>query len=283
MLADKIDKPGSISLNKIATDKTGGLVKEKAQKRLASLCEELAALQELMYAASMNSLLVVMQGRDTSGKDGSTDDVGGAMNPVGIRSASFKVPTPLEAAHDFLWRIHAEAPAKGEVVFFNRSHYEDVLVTRVHDLVPKKVWEKRYDDIRAFEEMLAENGTLIVKIYLHISRDEQKERLLARESTPEKAWKLNPEDWKERAFWDQYTDAYEDAIGKCAAPRAPWYVIPADHKWFRNLALAEILVETLRPHKKGWMVKLDALEKTQRAALQQLRDAGTIESPKAKK
>ena len=277
MYATRIDKPGKIHLGKTATDAEGGLTKAEGNQRFAAMEEELSHLQELLCSSGVNGLLVVVQGRDAAGKDGTMDKVGGTMNPVGVRVASFKVPTPEEARHDFLWRVHAQTPGRGEVVFFNRSHYEDVLVARVHHLVEKAVWEKRYDDINQFEQLLAESGILIVKIYLHVSKDEQKKRLLARETTPEKSWKLNVEDWKERAYWDAYTEAYEDAIGRCATAQAPWYVVPADHKWFRDLAISEILVEALRPHKKAWLKELSAVEATQRLALEKLRAAGTIE------
>jgi PPK2 family polyphosphate:nucleotide phosphotransferase len=279
MYATKIDKPDTIKLNKVPTDADGGLKKEVANKRFAELEDELSHLQELLCSSAVNGLLVVVQGLDAAGKDGTMDKVGGTMNPVDVRVASFKVPTPEEAKHDFLWRVHAQTPGKGEVVFFNRSHYEDVLVTRVHHLVEKSVWVKRYDTIVDFERQLVDSGIIILKFYLHVSKDEQKKRLLERETTPEKAWKLNVEDWKERAYWEDYTAAYEDAIGRCAAPHAPWFIIPADHKWFRDLAIAEALVETLRPHKKAWLKELSAMETTQRAALAKLRADGTIEKP----
>ena len=281
-LAAKFEKPGSVDLGKIPTDKTGGLNKDAAAKRLETALTELASLQEIMYAAGLNGLLVVVQGRDTAGKDGTMDDVAGALNPVGIRIATFKAPTPAEAAHDFLWRVHAQTPGKGEVVFFNRSHYEDVLIARVHNLVPKPIWKERYGDINAFESLLLDNGIIVLKFCLHISIDEQKKRLLAREADPAKSWKLNPEDWKERAYWNAYTEAYEDAIGKCSSKTAPWYVVPSDHKWFRNLAIAEALVETLRPHKKSWLKQLEVITKSRREELNTLRASGQIEDPNAK-
>jgi len=217
---------------------------------------------------------VVLQGRDTSGKDGTLKAVGGVMNSVGIRIASFKVPTAEEVAHDFLWRIHSQTPRKGEVTFFNRSHYEDVLVVRVHKLVPEEVWKRRYNHINAFEELLTDSGTIVVKFYLHISKGEQEQRLLEREADASKAWKLSPGDWQEREFWSDYTRAYEDALSKCATERAPWYIVPADQKWYRNLAIAETLVETLRPYRARWEKKLAAYGEEQKAALIALRAQG---------
>jgi PPK2 family polyphosphate:nucleotide phosphotransferase len=181
------------------------------------------------------------------------------MNPQSCRVASFKVPTPLEAAHDFLWRIHSETPAHGNVAIFNRSHYEDVLVVRVHNLVPEKEWRSRYDKINAFEKLLSDANTVIVKYMLHISKDEQKKRLIEREQDPAKAWKLSTADWKERELWDAYQQAYEDAINHCSTKYAPWYVVPADHKWYRNLLLAQTLVDVLRPFRKDWERKLKAI------------------------
>jgi PPK2 family polyphosphate:nucleotide phosphotransferase len=280
MLATKIDKPDKVDLSKIPTDSKGGMDKEEGQARFAEFAEQLHDLQELLYAANQNALLVVLQGRDTSGKDGTLKAVAGAMNPVGVRIASFKVPTPEEQAHDFLWRIHKETPALGQAVFFNRSHYEDVLATRVHDLVPKKVWERRFDDINRFEELLHHSGVIVVKFYLHISKAEQEERLQAREATPEKAWKLSAGDWEERKFWGAYTEAYEDALGKCASSHAPWYVVPADHKWYRNLAIAEAVVDALKPHKNEWVKRLEQVGAEKHAALEKARAEGEIEETK---
>ena len=275
MLAHRFDKSGKINLRDIPTDSDGGMTKDEGKVRLAPLCSELEDLQELLYAAGQNGLLVVLQGRDTAGKDGTLRDVAGCMNSVGTNVASFKVPTALEASHDFLWRVHKEAPGRSQVTWFNRSHYEDVLVARVHKLVSEKVWKARYDRINEWEELLTDAGIIVVKFCLHISKDEQKARLLAREEDPAKAWKLSVGDWEERNFWDNYTDAYNDAVGKCSAPNAPWYVVPADHKWFRNLAIAEALVETLRPYRKNWEEKLAEIGKTQKAALAQMRAKDT--------
>ncbi len=267
----RLDKPNKISLKNISTRETGGYTEEEARGKMAVLAEELMHAQELLYAAADNGLLVVLQGRDTAGKDGTLKVIGGAMNPVGIRVASFKVPTPFELAHDFLWRVHQQTPARSETVFFNRSHYEDVLVVRVHNLAPEDLWKERYGHINDFEELLAESGTIVVKFFLHISKEEQEERLRAREETPEKAWKLNPGDWEERNYWDDYTRAYDDAIGKCAKKKAPWYIIPSDHKWYRNLAIAEALLDELKPFKEKWEKKLKTEGKEKKQELAKVR------------
>lgn len=202
-------------------------------------------LQYRMYAERKHALLVVLQGIDAAGKDGTIRHVMTGFNPQGCRVTPFKVPTPEEAAHDFLWRVHKAVPGLGDVAIFNRSHYEDVLIARVHKLVPKRVWARRYDDINRFERMLADSGVTIVKFFLHISKDEQRERFQARLDDTTKQWKISLADFAERKFWDDYTRAYEDALSRCSTDAAPWYVIPADKKWFRNLAVCEILVETL--------------------------------------
>ena len=181
---------------------------------------------------------------------------------------SFGVPTAEEREHDFLWRIHRHAPRLGEFAIFNRSHYEDVLVVRVHNLAPKALWKERYDHIADFEELLAEHGTLILKYFLHITRDEQEQRLLEREQSAETAWKLNPTDWKERDYWDEYTQAYEDAISKTAAKHAPWTVVPANSKWYRNLVIAESIAGALRNHRHNWEQKLERMGKAGRAELE---------------
>ncbi len=249
--AAKLDKEQKIKLGDYAPDDKSGEDKDTSAVVLAKLGEELSGLQEWLYAAQKHSVLIVLQGLDTSGKDGTIAHVMASMNPQGCDVASFKVPTPEEAAHDFLWRIHQQTPGKGMITIFNRSHYEDVLVTRVHKLVTDDVVKQRYAQINNFEQLLADNNTIILKFFLHISKDEQKERLEAREQDEEKAWKLSPGDWEERQFWDAYTEAYEDALGATATKNAPWYIVPADRKWFRNLAIATTLVETLRPYKDG--------------------------------
>jgi len=238
-------KGGKLKLPDIKTGDTGKSTEEEAKARIAERLPKIAALQERLYAEGKQSLLLVLQARDAGGKDGTVEHVFGGLNPQGVMVHSFKVPTSEELRHDFLWRIHAQAPAAGMIAVFNRSHYEDVLVTRVHGLIDKKEAEARYGHIRAFEELLASRGTRVVKVYLHISEDEQKERLQARLDDPEKRWKFNVGDLKERALWDDYTRAYQDALNATSTKAAPWYVIPADHKWFRNDLITRLLLETL--------------------------------------
>jgi len=219
--------------------------KESAEAGLAAQAGKLRDLQYLLYAEDRRAVLLCLQGLDAAGKDGTITHVLGPMNPQGTRMHAFKVPSREEAAHDFLWRAHQHAPAKGEVVIFNRSHYEDVLVARVHDLVPKSVWSKRYDQINAFERTLAEAGTHILKFYLHISAEEQLERFKQRLDDPARRWKISETDYTERALWHEYRAAYEEALSRTSTPHAPWYVIPSNHKWFRNLAVSDIVIETL--------------------------------------
>lgn len=264
---------GKVNLRDMDTKKDAGLTKEEGLAQTLALGKELDDLQELLYAAGSHSLLVVLQGRDTAGKDGTMRGLSRFVAIQGVHVASFKVPTAEELAHDFLWRIHPHAPAKGQISFFNRSHYEDVLVVRVHDLVPEKVWKKRYETINRFEEQLADANTIIVKFCLHISKEEQEERLRARETEVSKAWKLSAGDWKEREFWEEYTDAYNDALSQCSPNHAPWHVIAADRKWYRDLAVTETLVETLRPYKKQWMEKLEQIGAKSRSELEQYRQS----------
>lgn len=210
------------------------------------LVQQLENLQELLYAQHKHKVLVVLQAMDTGGKDGTIHKVFEGVNPQGVRVASFKAPTPIEVDHDYLWRIHQQTPGKGELMIFNRSHYEDVLVVRVHKLVPPEVWEARYEQINNFEKMLAQEGTLILKFFLNISRDEQKQRLRARLEDKTKTWKYNPADLQERALWDEYMRAYEDMLNKTTTDYAPWYVVPADHKWYRDWVVADSLVKALK-------------------------------------
>ena len=255
----KLVKPDSkVKLSGIDPSDTDGLNKVEAEAKLAKLGEKLRDLQELHFAAGENPLLLVLQGCDTSGKDGTIRNVMKFMNPQSTRVASFKAPTPVEQAHDFLWRIHQQTPAKGETVIFNRSHYEDVVVVRVHDLVPKDVWKKRYETINEFEEILTESGAIVLKFFLYISKDQQKERLLAREEDPRKAWKLNVGDWQERELWNDYVKAYEDALEKCSTKHAPWHIVPANEKWFRDLAVVETIHDALKPYEDDWKAKLKA-------------------------
>ena len=217
-----------------------------AQMRLEELNYELEALQELLYAEHKHNVLVVLQGMDTGGKDGTIRHVFEGVNPQGVKVASFKVPTREELDHDYLWRVHKQTPGKGEIVIFNRSHYEDVLVVRVHKLVPKEVWALRYEQINEFERLLYEEGTTILKFFLHIDLKEQKERLQARLDDPNKQWKFSLGDLEERKLWPEYSKAYEDVLNKTSTKWAPWYIVPANRKWYRNLVVASIMVDTLK-------------------------------------
>jgi len=219
--------------------------KKEGRKRAAALNRRLEELQELLYAEGEHRLLVVLQAMDTGGKDGTIRHVFDGTNPQGVKVASFKKPTPREMAHDYLWRVHPHTPGNGEIVIFNRSHYEDVLVVRVHGLVPAEVWSRRYDQINAFETRLADEGTTILKFFLHISKEEQRQRLQARLDEPTKHWKFSRSDLAERKRWDAYTEAYEAVLSKTSTRSAPWFVVPADRKWYRNLVVSEVLVDTL--------------------------------------
>ena len=219
--------------------------KAEAKERLAATVERLAEIQELLFAGRERKLLIVLQGMDTSGKDGTIRHVMRGINPQGTRVVSFRAPSEEELEHDFLWRVHAKVPAKGETVVFNRSHYEDVLIVRVHDLVPSAVWRKRYDQINDFERMLCEEGTVILKFFLHISGDEQRRRLQARVNNPKKCWKFQHSDVEERKLWKDYIRAYEDLLSKTSTDRAPWYIVPANQKWYRNHLVGSIVAETL--------------------------------------
>ncbi len=225
--------------------------KEEARKQLQDIVVRLEDAQERLFAGHERKFLVVLQGMDTSGKDGTVRHVMRGFNPQGTRVVSFRKPSDEELDHDFLWRVQAKVPARGEVAVFNRSHYEDVLVVRVHNLVPRSVWKERYDQINSFERILSENGTTIVKFFLHIGYDEQRKRLQARLDDPKKCWKFQPGDLEERKFWKDYMRAYEDALVKTSTDWAPWYIIPANQKWYRNHLVGSILVETMdRMHLK---------------------------------
>jgi len=219
--------------------------KDEAKGETERYVERLAELQEVMWAEGKHALLVVFQALDGGGKDGVIEKVMHGVNPQGCYVASFKVPTPEELAHDYLWRVHKVTPRKGYIGIFNRSHYEDVLVVRVHSLVPKPVWKPRYDQINAFEKMLAEGGTTILKFFLHISKEEQKQRFQDRLGNPKKNWKFSAGDVKEREYWDDYMRAYENALSRCSTPWAPWYIVPANRKWYRDLVVSRTIVETL--------------------------------------
>jgi PPK2 family polyphosphate:nucleotide phosphotransferase len=256
-----------VDLADISTKAPKDLDKEQSEKDLQELVAELGELEDLLYYAGKQSVLIVLQGMDTSGKDGTIRFLLDGFNGQSNRVASFKVPTPEELAHDFLWRVHQETPGKGELVIFNRSHYEDVLVVRVHDFVPREVWSKRYQHIRNFEQNLLDSNTIILKFFLHISKDEQEERLLAREQEVEKAWKLSAGDWKERQFWNDYQSAYADALSECGTKSAPWIVVPADQKWYRNLVVAQAVADALRPYKASWLASLEKVGNEAKAEL----------------
>jgi PPK2 family polyphosphate:nucleotide phosphotransferase len=243
-----------INLGEWDPDDTSGYDgdKEDGKDRLEELNDELEELQELLYAEHKHKLLVVLQALDTGGKDGTIRHVFEGVNPQGVRVASFKVPTSEELAHDYLWRVHKQIPGTGEIVIFNRSHYEDVLVVRVHKLAPEEIWSQRYEQINAFERLLAEEGTTILKFYLHINQKEQKERLQARLDEPNKRWKFSLGDLKERALWPEYQKAYEAVLNKTSTKWAPWYIVPANKKWYRNLVIASVLVDTLKDLKMSY-------------------------------
>ena len=219
--------------------------KEEGLAQVEKLNSKLEELQELLYAEHKHKVLVIFQAMDTGGKDGAIRRVFDGVNPSGVRVASFKTPTPEELDHDYLWRVHKQVPGSGEIVIFNRSHYEDVLIVRVHNIVPPEVWKDRYDQINEFERILAENRTTILKFYLHIDKDEQKERLQARLDDPTKHWKFRIADLEERKYWPEYMQAYEAVLTKTSTEYAPWYIVPANRKWFRDLVISSVLVETL--------------------------------------
>jgi len=244
-------EPGKKSkLAKRKTDDTGPFRnKQDAVEVTQKNLDRLFQLQEILYAENKRSLLIVLQGMDTSGKDGTIDHVFSGVNPQGCAVVSFKAPSAAELAHDYLWRIHIHAPSRGMLTIFNRSHYESVLVERVHEIVPESVWSRRYGHINDFERLLADEGTVILKFFLHISREEQKRRLEARLNDPDKNWKFDPQDLEERKLWDEYWEAYEDALEKCSTEYGPWYVVPADKKWFRNWVVSDTIVRTLEKMK----------------------------------
>jgi PPK2 family polyphosphate:nucleotide phosphotransferase len=248
-------KPGApLKLGKFDPDDTAdykknGDGKAKAKAATAELIARLGGLQERLYGNATRALLIVLQGMDTSGKDGTIKHVMSGVNPQGCRVATFKTPTPLELAHDFLWRVHREAPQKGHIGIFNRSHYEDVLITRVHGLISDKQVAQRFDQINEFEELLHESGTSVLKFFLHISKEEQRERLEARIRDPEKRWKFNVGDLEERKLWDKYMTAFEDVISATSTDHSPWYVVPANRKWYRDLVVADTVVAALEDMK----------------------------------
>jgi PPK2 family polyphosphate:nucleotide phosphotransferase len=246
-------KPGTrVDLSKFDPAATHGWQKEAAEAATAEQLQRLGGLQDRFWAEGKRSVLVVLQGIDAAGKDGTIQKVMEAFNPQGCTVASFKVPTPEEMAHDFLWRIHKRVPGKGEIGIFNRSHYEEVLVVRVHELVPPSVWKGRYGLIRDFEQLLSETGTTVVKFFLYIDRDEQRQRFQERYDDPKKRWKFSLGDIEERKYWNDYIAAFEDALSKTSTDQAPWYVIPANRNWLRNLAVSTILAETIEDLKPAY-------------------------------
>ena len=238
--------PGSsVHLARLDANATHGHTRARSAADLQLGLDRLTSLQDRLWAESRHPILIVLQGIDAAGKDGTVRHVMTAFNPMGCIVTSWKAPTPVELAHDYLWRIHQRTPGKGEISIFNRSHYEDVLVVRVHDLVPKEVWSRRYDEINAFERLLVDSGTTILKFFLYIDRDEQKARFQARLDDPDKQWKFRVGDLAERKLWDSYLAAFEAMLERCSTDVAPWYLIPANKKWFRNLAVADIVADAI--------------------------------------
>ena len=258
----RINPDQKINLKKFDPEDTSWWQKDNssAKKELNKLREKLINLQQLLYSENKHKVLIVLQAMDSGGKDGTIRSIFKGVNPQGVSVASFKVPTPVELGHDYLWRVHAKTPQTGEIVIFNRSHYEDVLVVRVHNLVPKKVWEKRYDHIAQFEKLLADEGTTILKFFLNISKDEQKKRFLERIEIPEKQWKFNPNDIEERKLWSVYMQAYEEAISKTSTSKAPWFVIPANQNWYRDLVIAKIITDYLENLKMNYPQPVENIE-----------------------
>ena len=245
--------PGTaVDLTTWDTADDSGLTKAEGRRRTNELNDRLEALQELLYAEGRHKLLVVIQATDTGGKDGTIRHVFDGVNPQGVKVASFKKPSDEELAHDYLWRVHARTPGDGEITIFNRSHYEDVLVVRVRGLVDEARWSRRYDHINGFEKMLADEGTTIVKLFLHLSKEEQRRRLQARLDEPKKNWKFSLGDLDERRLWDDYQEAFRVMLERTSTDHAPWYVIPADRKWYRNLVISELMVATLEGLDMRW-------------------------------
>ena len=255
--------PGKkLRLKDFSPDDTGKFKhKSDAEALLTEQLVDLDSLQNVLYAEQKRSVLVVLQAIDAGGKDGTIRHVFSGVNPQGCNVTSFKIPSELEASHDFLWRIHAAVPRRGMIEIFNRSHYESVLVERVKKLVPESVWSKRFEQINQFEAMLASEGTTIIKFFLHISKKEQKRRMLERLEVKDKNWKFNIGDLKDRSLWDEYMKAYDDAIERCSTTDAPWYVVPSDHKWFRNYVISDVLVRTMRAMKLQYPAAPKGLDK----------------------
>ncbi len=260
-----------LNLKDEATKPPEGLTKEEVLSRLSALAPEFSRLLDLFAFSAVHPLLLVFQGMDTAGKDGAARHLFGMSSILSARVAGFKRPTDEELAHDYLWRVHKQTPGKGELVIFNRSHYEDVLVVKVHGLAPSEAVEKRYDQIKAFEKHLVENGTMILKFFLHISKKEQEERLLEREDDPAAAWKLAAGDWKEREKWGSYQEAYSSALSRCSAESSPWQIIPADKKWYRNLLVTEAIVFALQSQERAYVQALERLGEARKAELVEYR------------
>jgi PPK2 family polyphosphate:nucleotide phosphotransferase len=241
-----------IRLKDFNPDYHEGLDKDETREKTERLCQRIGELQEVLHAEGRRSVLIVLQGMDTSGKDGVARRVLSAVNPAGVETANFGVPSAEELAHDFLWRIHKALPRRGQIGVFNRSHYEDVLVVRVLRLQPVHVWRARYDQINAFERHLTANGVVILKFFLHISRAEQAERLKARLADPRKNWKFQPDDLKMRAHWSKFQTAYQDAINHCTTHDAPWHVVPANRKWYRDYVVARTVAQAMQGMKLAW-------------------------------
>lgn len=241
----RFDGRGKFRLSDLDAADTHAVSRDHAKKAIAAHVKRLSELHDLLYAEHKRSLLVVLQGMDASGKDGTIRHVMSGVNPQGCMITSFKTPTAQELDHDFLWRVHAAVPPRGAIGIFNRSYYEDVLIARVHRIVPREIWKSRYSQINDFEKMLTDNNVTILKFFLHMSSKEQEKRFEERLADPRKNWKVSAADFQERKSWGEYQSAYEDAIAKCSAEHAPWYVIPSDHKWFRNFAVGEVIVRAL--------------------------------------
>ena len=272
----RIDPDAKVKLKKLDPAYTGKHESpDEAKKEIEGYLQKLFDQQALLYAENKHSILVVLQALDAGGKDGTIKHVFTALNPQGTTVASFKQPTPTELAHDFLWRVHPHAPGRGEIVIFNRSHFEDVLVPRVHKLIDKATWMTRIQHIRDFEALLAENGTTVLKFFLHISKEEQLARFAQRLDDPNRNWKISESDYTERALWDDYIEAFEDVIRATSTKDAPWYVIPANHKWFRNLAVSQIMADTMEELKLKFpppSVDLAAIRKKYHAAVKEEKD-----------
>jgi PPK2 family polyphosphate:nucleotide phosphotransferase len=269
--ATRIDGQGRFALATVDPAEDAGLDEAEAKRRLADLSEELRELQELMFAAETHGILVILQGMDAAGKDVTIGNVFAAADPAACRVEKFSEPTPEEEAHHFLWRADRGVPGRGELVIFDRSYYEQVLLPLVHEELSDEEIAKRFDHITAFERLLLDHGTIVVKVFLHVSEPEQRRRLEEREENPETAWKISPRDWQERRHWDDYMTAYESVINATARRDAPWYVAPADHQWFHNLAVADALVAHLRPYREPWIEARNERGEAQRAEAERAR------------